>query len=109
MRGVDQVIEVGGGTLEKSIQATRVEGLVNFIGRLDRASTIDVGVFYRSIATLRVVAAGSRAQFVAMNRAIAANRMKPVIDRVFPFDEVPAAFRYYEAVRPFGKVVIGLG
>src|SRR6266567_1460394 len=69
MRGVDQVIEVGGGTLEKSIQATRVEGLVNFIGRLDRASTIDVGVFYRSIATLRVVAAGSRAQFVAMNRA----------------------------------------
>jgi NADPH:quinone reductase-like Zn-dependent oxidoreductase len=105
-RGVDQVVEVGGGTLEKSIRSTAVEGLVNFIGRLDRHSTIDVGVLFSSVATLRVVAAGSRAQFIAMNRAIAVNQMRPVIDRVFPFDEAPAAFRYFEAHRPFGKVVI---
>jgi NADPH:quinone reductase-like Zn-dependent oxidoreductase len=31
---------------------------------------------------------------------------RPVIDRVFPFDEVPAAFRYFEPMPPFGKVVI---
>ncbi len=108
-RGVDQVIEIGGGTLEKSIKSTAIEGLVNLIGRLDRQSTIDVGVLYNSISTLRVVAAGSRAQFIAMNRAIAASRMKPVIHRVFPFEEVPAAFRYYETNRPFGKVVISHG
>jgi NADPH:quinone reductase-like Zn-dependent oxidoreductase len=108
-RGVDQVIEIGGGTLEKSIKSTAIEGLVNLIGRLDRQSTIDVGVLYNSISTLRVVAAGSRAQFIAMNRAIAASRMKPVIHRVFPFKEVPAAFRYYETNRPFGKVVISHG
>jgi len=108
-RGVDQVVEIGGGTLERSIKSTAIGGLVNFIGRLDGHSMIDIGVLYNSIATLRVVAVGSRAQFMAMNRAIAANRMKPVIDRVFPFEEAPAAFRYYEANRPFGKVVISHG
>jgi NADPH:quinone reductase-like Zn-dependent oxidoreductase len=106
-RGVDQVIETSGGTLEKSLKATAVEGLVNFIGRLDSAtSVLDINVLYSSIASVRVVAAGSRAQFSAMNRAIAVNRLRPVIDRTFGFDEVPAAFRYFESARPFGKVVI---
>jgi NADPH:quinone reductase-like Zn-dependent oxidoreductase len=106
-RGVDQVVEVGGGTLEKSIKATAIEGLINFIGRLDTGtSSFDANVLYSAIATLRVVAAGSRAQFMAMNEAIAINRLRPVIDRVFGFDEVPSAFRYFEATQPFGKVVI---
>jgi NADPH:quinone reductase-like Zn-dependent oxidoreductase len=67
---------------------------------------LDGNVLYASVATVRVVFAGSRAQFDAMNRAIAVAGMRPVIDRVFPFDEVPAAFRYFERVEPFGKVVI---
>jgi NADPH:quinone reductase-like Zn-dependent oxidoreductase len=41
-----------------------------------------------------------------MNRAITVNRLKPIIARVFPFDQVVEAFRYYEKNRPFGKVVI---
>jgi NADPH:quinone reductase-like Zn-dependent oxidoreductase len=54
------------------------------------------------------VAVGSRTQFVAMNRAIEANRLKPVIDRVFSFDEAVDAFRYYQAGQFFGKIVIAL-
>lgn len=41
-----------------------------------------------------------------MTRAIAVHRATPVIDRVFPFDEVPAALSYYAAGKAFGKVVI---
>lgn len=41
-----------------------------------------------------------------MNRAISAAGMTPVIDRVFDFGELPAAFQYYESTRPLGKVVI---
>jgi NADPH:quinone reductase-like Zn-dependent oxidoreductase len=110
-RGVDQVVEIGGGgTLEKSIKSTAPEGQIGFVGRLDTtASAIDADVLYRAVATIRVVFAGSRAQFIAMNRAIAVNRMRPVIDRAFPFDDVPAAFRYFEEVQPFGKVVISHG
>jgi NADPH:quinone reductase-like Zn-dependent oxidoreductase len=41
-----------------------------------------------------------------MNRAIAVNGLRPIINRVFPFSEVIEAFHYYEESRPFGKVVI---
>jgi NADPH:quinone reductase-like Zn-dependent oxidoreductase len=106
-RGVDQVVEIGGGTLEQSIQSTALNGQINFIGRLsDAASKIDINLLYNSVATLRVIFAGNRAQFIAMNRAIAVNGLKPIIDRVFPFEEIVEAFRYYEEAQPFGKVVI---
>jgi NADPH:quinone reductase-like Zn-dependent oxidoreductase len=58
------------------------------------------------VVTLRSIAAGSRAQFLALNRAIAAHRLKPVINRVFPFDEAQAAYQYYQEAQPFGKVII---
>jgi NADPH:quinone reductase-like Zn-dependent oxidoreductase len=41
-----------------------------------------------------------------MNAAIAANKIKPVIDRVFGFDEVRAAYRHMEACGHFGKIVV---
>jgi NADPH:quinone reductase-like Zn-dependent oxidoreductase len=55
-----------------------------------------------------VVAVGEHvsAQFLAMNRAIEANRLTPVIDRVFPFEEAVEAYRYYQAAQPLGTVVI---
>src|SRR5215813_3972221 len=106
-RGVDQVVEIGGGTLEQSIQSTALNGQINFIGRLsDAASKIDINLLYNSVASLRVIFAGNRAQFTAMNRAIAVNRLKPFIDRVFSFEQVVDAFRYYEKAQAFGKVVI---
>jgi NADPH:quinone reductase-like Zn-dependent oxidoreductase len=58
-------------------------------------------------ATVRVVFAANRAQFAAMNRAITVNRMRPIIDRVFPFDDVLGAFRYYETQKMFGEIAIG--
>jgi NADPH:quinone reductase-like Zn-dependent oxidoreductase len=70
------------------------------------ASALDINSLYKAIVKLGVVAAGNRAQFIAMNRAITVAQLKPVIDRVFDFDELPAAFRYYESNQPLGKVVI---
>ena len=116
-RGVDQVVEVGGpGTIEQSIKSTRFSGEIALIGALARdASTSEIpalGVLRTAIAgvvTLRSIAAGSRAQFLAMNRAIAVNGLKPVIDRVFPFEDAQAAYRYYEDGQHFGKVIISHG
>src|SRR5262249_56064487 len=77
-RGVDQVIDTGGGTLEKSIKSTAWEGEVEFVGMLDRtASALDIRALYTAIARLRVVAAGNRAQFIATSRAIAVTRVGP--------------------------------
>lgn len=41
-----------------------------------------------------------------MNAAISRHRLRPVIDRAFPFDEAPKAFSHFEKGPRFGKVVI---
>ena len=58
--------------------------------------------------SLHGIFVGDREMFEEMNRAIGVNRIRPVVDRVFPFDEVPAAYRY-QASRAFvGKIVIAV-
>jgi NADPH:quinone reductase-like Zn-dependent oxidoreductase len=110
-RGVDLVVEVGGaGTLEKSLKSVAAEGHVSMVGWLaSEVSTIDVAAFSAMAGTIRRIAVGSRAQFIAMNRAIAAHQLKPAIDCVFAFDAAAKASRYYDAGKYFGKVVISHG
>lgn len=57
-------------------------------------------------AGLREVFVGSRSMFEDRSRAIAVNRMEPVVDKVFGFDEVTEAFDYQWNRKHFGKVVI---
>ena len=47
--------------------------------------------------------------FEAMNRAIAANRIKPVIDKVFDFADAQAAYHHMASGAHFGKIVIRVG
>jgi NADPH:quinone reductase-like Zn-dependent oxidoreductase len=107
-RGVDHVVEVGGpATLGQSLRATAIGGEIAWVGSLAQGSTaVDVAALFAAAASLRAIAAGSRAQLAAMARAMTVHRVRPVIDRVFPFDEVPAALAYYAAGKAFGKVVI---
>jgi NADPH:quinone reductase-like Zn-dependent oxidoreductase len=108
--GVDHVVEVGGaGTLEKSFQAARVGGTVSLIGVLTGAGgqVNPLPVLFKSLR-LQGVYVGSREMFEAMNRAIAIHRMRPVIDRVFPFAQTREAFKLMESAAHFGKIVIAL-
>ena len=109
-RGVEQVVDVGGGTLPHSIRSVALDGQINFIGRLsNNASSIDMNMLFQAIATVRVVFAGNRAHFLAMNRVLAGHRLRPTIDRTFSFDRAVDAFRHYESAAAFGKVVIRHG
>jgi NADPH:quinone reductase-like Zn-dependent oxidoreductase len=56
--------------------------------------------------TVRGIFVGSREMFEAMNRAIDLNGLKPVVDQVFPFAELPEALRHMESGAHFGKIVI---
>ncbi|EYF06083.1 Alcohol dehydrogenase [Chondromyces apiculatus DSM 436] len=49
---------------------------------------------------------GSRVMFEEMNRVLVEHRIKPVIDRVFAFEEAPEALKYLESGAHFGKIVI---
>ncbi len=106
-RGVDHVVDVGGlGTLSRSILAARVGGHVAMVGALSTEGTFDpVSAFMRSIR-LQGIFGGSRQMFEDMNRAIEKNLLRPVIDRVFGFDEVREALRHVESGAHFGKVVV---
>ncbi|WP_034091416.1 zinc-dependent alcohol dehydrogenase family protein [Streptacidiphilus albus] len=110
-RGVDRVVEVA-GTLERSLKAVALDGEVAFVGHWlarEQARAVPLDVLFGSVARLRCVAVGSRAQFTAMNRAVTAHRLRPVVDRVFPFAEAPAAFRHVRAGGHLGTTVISHG
>jgi NADPH:quinone reductase-like Zn-dependent oxidoreductase len=57
-------------------------------------------------ATMSGIYVGSRADFEAMNRFLSEKRLRPVIDRVFPFNDAAGAYAHLEAGGHFGKVVI---
>jgi NADPH:quinone reductase-like Zn-dependent oxidoreductase len=106
--GADHVIETV-GLLAPAVTALAMQGEIAFVGLLARDAglpMIDPQTLWTKGLTLRAIAVGSRAQFEAMNRAIKATHLKPVIDRLFPFEDAAAAYRYYEEQQPFGKVVI---
>ena len=107
-RGVDCIVEVGGtGTLARSLACAGPECQVSLIGVLAGTSgSFDPTALKRGIVTLRRVAVGSRLDFELMNRAIALHKLKPVVDRVFPFEDAKSAYRYLESQQHFGKVVI---
>jgi NADPH:quinone reductase-like Zn-dependent oxidoreductase len=108
--GVDHVVEVGGpGTLAQSLRAIRMGGKVTLIGVLSGAAEINPMLIFARRANVQGISVGSMQMFEAMNRAIATSGLEPVIDKVFAFDDAPAAYRHLQAARHFGKVVISVG
>ena len=106
-RGVDITVEVGGaGTLPRSFLATRLGGRIAVIGLLTGMATLDPMPILRRNLRVQGLYVGSTEMFEAMNRAIAANGLKPVIDRVFPFAEARDAYRHLKSQQHFGKIVI---
>jgi NADPH:quinone reductase-like Zn-dependent oxidoreductase len=110
-RGVDITVEVGGaGTLPRSFLATRIAGRIAVIGLLTGAGAeVDPMPILRRNLRVQGLYVGNRQMFEAMNRAIAADGLKPVIDKVFPFAQVKDAFRHMKSQNHFGKIVISHG
>jgi len=104
--GVDVVVEVGGaGTFAQSVAATAQCGRISMVGLLSGVPDVGSDVFMRGL-TLHTIRVGSREHFEQMNQAIAVNKLRPVIDRVFEFDVVPDALRRLEGGQHLGKIVI---
>jgi NADPH:quinone reductase-like Zn-dependent oxidoreductase len=105
--GADIVIEVGGaGTLERSIKAVRFGGHVALIGVLSGPGTFNPTPILMKAVRVQGVFVGSRAMFEDMNRLIVGEGIRPVIDRVFPFNQSTEAIKYLESGSHFGKVVV---
>ncbi|MCS7204925.1 MAG: NAD(P)-dependent alcohol dehydrogenase [Leptospiraceae bacterium] len=109
-KGVDYVIEVGGvGTLEKSLRSVKSNGVVFLIGVLaGKKAPIDLTSVLMQNITIQGVFAGHKRSFVEMNQVFDTFSIKPVVDKVFPFEESPKAFEYMASGSHFGKVCISL-
>lgn len=107
-RGVDLVVEVGGaGTLAQSISAVRPGGQISLIGVVAGVSS-EFNVLPILMKNTRVqgVFVGHREGFEAMNRAIEANALRPIVDRTFPLNDTREALEHLSSGQHFGKICI---
>ncbi|WP_141430432.1 NAD(P)-dependent alcohol dehydrogenase [Bacillus sp. 03113] len=107
--GADHVLDLGGAdTLNKSMNAIRIGGQVTIIGILSgfHADGFNIITAIQRNVNIQGISVGSREMFESMNRAIQQNKMRPVIDRVFPFEQSVEALRYMEKGNHFGKICI---
>jgi NADPH:quinone reductase-like Zn-dependent oxidoreductase len=106
-RGVDHVIETGGpGTLEQSLQSATIGGTVSLIGILAQGTPPALTLALLRCLTVRGIYVGSVEMFEAMNRAISAHAIRPIIDSTFTFDNALQAYKALENQRHVGKIVI---
>ncbi|MCM0035179.1 MAG: NAD(P)-dependent alcohol dehydrogenase [Burkholderiaceae bacterium] len=107
-RGADFVVEVGGpGTLASSLKSSAIGGHVVQVGILGGVGQqLDPALFRGRSITTRSITVGSRQSFEAMLRAIDVNQMRPVIDKVFKFEDAKLAYQHLQEQKHFGKVVI---
>jgi NADPH:quinone reductase-like Zn-dependent oxidoreductase len=109
-RGVDVVVEVGGpGTFDQSTAALCYGGTMSILGVLTgtQGPVNTYAIFHRALRVAGIYV-GSVAMFERLNRALAAHRLTPVIDRVFAFDEARAAYDHLASAQHFGKVVVAV-
>ena len=109
--GVDHVVEVGGaGTFLQSVRACRSGGKIGLIGILSgREAASDIFPIVTKVATVFGIYVGSREMFEGLNRALTQANIRPVIDRVFPFESAREAYEFMGTGSHFGKVVIRVG
>ena len=108
--GVHHILEVGGPTsMKQSLAAIIPEGVISIIGFLggitkDQPSFLEC---LNNICTIRGVVVGSRLQFEAMNEAIDANGIKPVVDKqIFNLEQLKEGYQYMWDQKHFGKLAI---
>ena len=107
-RGVDVVVEVGGEkTLSASLTAARVGGAIVVIGVLSGfTDTIAIPTLFSKNLRMIGITVGSREHFAGMLSAMSRWKFKPVIDRTYPFEEVPAALKRMQAGAHLGKICV---
>ncbi|EKN3755245.1 zinc-binding alcohol dehydrogenase family protein [Yersinia enterocolitica] len=112
--GVDLVVDPVGTTLPASLAALAPQGRLVFVGNAGGGSlTVDLWPPMQSNQTLMGVFMGPlfekpgvRASVDDMLQALAAGRIRVVIDRIFPLASAAAAHEFAETAKPLGRIVM---
>jgi NADPH:quinone reductase-like Zn-dependent oxidoreductase len=107
-RGVDVVFEhVGSATWEESLASLAASGrLVTCGATTGYDAKIDLRFLFSRQLSLLGSYMGTKGDLRAVMKLVAAGRLKPVVDRIFPLAQAAAAHVYLESGAQFGKVVL---
>ncbi|EAM2857210.1 NAD(P)-dependent alcohol dehydrogenase [Salmonella enterica] len=107
-RGVDHVVEIGGpGTFPQSIAAARIGGHITLVGVFTGTyGEIPTGTIMGKQLSIKGVIVGSRTHQIDMIRALNASNIRPIIDKVFPLEDITAAFEYQVSGHHIGKICL---
>ena len=106
--GVDAVIEtVGASTFAQSLQAVRMHGFIGVVGFMG-GNDAQLALIPMILKRVRVqgISVAPLEQHERMVDALEATQLQPVLDKVFGFEQLPAAFEYLKAGKHFGKIGI---
>jgi NADPH:quinone reductase-like Zn-dependent oxidoreductase len=107
-RGVDIVFEhVGSATWEDSVRSLRPGGtLVTCGATTGPEAKIDIRVLFSRQLSLLGSFMGTMGDLHEVLRHVFSGKLKPVVDRTFPFSEARAAHERLEKSEQFGKIVL---
>jgi NADPH:quinone reductase-like Zn-dependent oxidoreductase len=110
-RGADIVLNtVGHAEMERCLMACADNARLVHIGSGKAQAPFNAlpNLMVRNV-TFKGITVGSRRMFEDLLKAIVANRISPIIDRVFPFERALEAVGFFESGERLGKVVIEVG
>ena len=120
-KGVNLVVNnVGGTVFAECIQVLGYKGRLATVGYVDGvvSAPLDLGTLHAKRLKLfgvsnkmrsgAEIAEGVRGYVRDVLPAIASGTVRPVIDKVFPFAELPAAKAHMEAAAHVGKIILGI-
>jgi NADPH:quinone reductase-like Zn-dependent oxidoreductase len=109
-QGANVVLEVGGkGTVNRSVLAAAMGGTVAIIGGVSGfGGEVNPAALLSGAKRMVGIFVGSRAMLANTIRFAQVTELKPVVDRVFPYQHAREAYHYMESGSHFGKVVIAV-
>jgi NADPH:quinone reductase-like Zn-dependent oxidoreductase len=110
-RGADVVVDtIGFAGLGETITATAANGRIALIGALSGAMETPPNLFgiIGKNLTLKGITSGNRAMLADVLALMEHTELQPVVDRVFAFDEAPAAYHHLDSGSHLGKVMIAI-
>lgn len=106
-RGVDIVVDSLGATWQESIRSLARGGRLVCCGAtLDNKPVFDIRELYQRHRSIRGAPMGNRSEFNRVVRMVGQGLLTPIIDSVFPLDQIRDAHRRAESRESFGKIVV---
>jgi NADPH:quinone reductase-like Zn-dependent oxidoreductase len=108
--GADLVIDIGGkDTLEQSLKSVADDGSISLVGGLTGydGNLSSIGLIMKH-ARANGIFVGSRADYLRMSDFVVKQRMRPVIEKVYPLDQYEVALKHLASNSFVGKIVLKL-